>query len=142
MPYVERRRTWSIAAVAALLGGVCVAAFWITYFGSSATLGHGDPTVAAFERAFLVADAVFAGLLIGAGIGLLRRRPAGAFLLAAAAGMSLYLALLDVTFYARQGLYGSVSTGAVLELAVNALCLGGGLLGLRWAWRLWAGRRP
>lgn len=133
-------RPGRIAAVATLLGGVCVTAFWILYFTSSVTVGHEDPTVVAFERAFLVADAVFAVLLIGAGIELLRHRPAGALLLAAAAGMSLYLALLDVTFYARRGLYSTASTTAAVELVVNALCLGGGLLGLRWAWRLWPGR--
>jgi len=133
-------RPWRIAAVATLLGGACVAAFWILYFTSSATLGHGDPAVTAFEGAFLVADLVFAGLLVSAGIGLLRRRPMGALLLAAAAGMSLYLALLDVTFYARQGLYLTQPAGAAVELVVNALCLGGGLLGLRLAWRLWPGR--
>lgn len=141
MQYTVRNRTWTIAAAATLLGGTGVVAFWITYFTSTATLGHGDPAVIAFEGAFLVADAVFAGLLIAAGVGLLRRRPAGAFLLAAAAGMSLYLALLDVTFYTRQGLYSALSTGALLELTVNGLCLGGGVLGLRWAWRLWLGRR-
>jgi len=138
--YRDSGRIWRIAAAATLFGGACVAAFWVVYFTSSTPLGHRDPAVTAFEGAFLVADAVFAGLLISAGVELLRRRPAGAFLLAAAAGMSLYLALLDVTFYARQGLYVTGTPDAAMELVVNALCLGGGLLGLRWAWRLWRGR--
>jgi hypothetical protein len=142
MHYTERGKTWSVAAIATLIGGACVAAFWIIYFTSGATLGHGDPVVTAFEGAFLIADGMFAALLIAAGIGLLRRRPAGALLLAAAAGMSLYLALLDVTFYVRQGHYAAVTAGALFELLVNGLCLGGGLLGLRLAWRLWPGRRP
>ncbi|HEX9692558.1 MAG TPA: hypothetical protein VGA22_10710 [Gemmatimonadales bacterium] len=141
MRYTEGSRTRQLAGAATLIGGACVAAFWVFYFTSSAALGHGDPAVTAFEGAFLVADGVFAGLLIAAGVGLLRRRPAGAFLLAAAAGMSLYLALLDVTFYARQGLYAPPSASVLIELVVNALCLGGGLLGLRWAWRLWPGRQ-
>jgi hypothetical protein len=53
--------------------------------------------------------------------------------------MSLYLALLDLTFYSRQGLY-TADAGSVLELIVNGLCLGGGLLGLRCGWTLWTAR--
>jgi hypothetical protein len=140
MRRMQSTRTWRIAAVATLLGGACVASFWIFYFTSSASLRHGDPTVTAFEDAFLLADAAFAALLVCAGIGLLRRRPAGALLLAAAAGMSLYLALLDATFYARQGLYLTSTPSAAIELLVNTICLTGGLAGLRWAWKLWPGR--
>jgi len=129
----------SVAAAATLTGGTCVFAFWVMYFTSSAALGHGNPAVHAFESAFLVADAVFAILLLGTGISLLRRRPAGPFLLVAAAAMSIYLALLDLTFYSRQGLY-AADGGSLLELIVNGLCLGGGLLGLRCGWTLWTAR--
>jgi len=108
------------------------------YFSSGAALGHGSPAVHAFEGAFLVADLVFASVLVCAGVALLRRRPVGTFLLVAAAAMSLYLALLDLTFYARQGLYASFDGSALMELVVNALCLGGGLMGLRWGWLFWS----
>ena len=133
-------RARNVAAVATLIGGACVLAFWIMYFSSNAALGHGDPAVHAFEAAFLVADAVFAVVLLAAGVALLRRRPAGTFLLVAAAAMSLYLALLDLTFYSRQGLYSVFDGSALMELAVNGLCLGGGLLGLRWGWAFWSRR--
>jgi cytochrome c oxidase assembly factor CtaG len=133
-------RVRTVAAVATLIGGTCIAAFWAMYFTSSAALGHGDPAVHAFEEAFLVADGVFAAVLVTAGVALLRRRPSGTFLLVAAAAMSLYLALLDLTFYTRQGLYAPLSASALTELAVNALCLGGGVLGLRCGWLLWARR--
>jgi hypothetical protein len=139
MPNTTTSRTRSVAAAATLTGGACVFAFWVMYFASSAALGHGNPTVHAFESAFLVADVVFAILLVAAGIALIRRRPAGPFLLVAAAAMSLYVALLDLTFYSRQGLY-AADAGSVLELIVNGLCLGGGLLGLRCGWKLWTAR--
>lgn len=139
MPKPPTPRVRSIAAAATLTGGLCVIAFWVIYFASTAALGHGDPTVHAFEGAFLVADAVFAALLLAAGVSLLRRRPAGTFLLVATAAMSIYLALLDLTFYSRQGLY-TADAGSMLELFVNALCLGGGLLGLRCGWTLWTAR--
>ena len=137
-PTLDRART--VAAVATLVGGACVVAFWIVYFLSSAALGRGDPAVHAFEEAFLVADAVFAVILVAAGVALLLRRPVGTFLLVAAAAMSLYLALLDLTFYSRQGLYASWDGSTLLELAVNGLCLGGGLMGLRWGWLFWSRR--
>jgi hypothetical protein len=139
MPKTATTRARIIAAAATLIGGACVMAFWAIYFASSAALGHGDPTVHAFEGAFLVADAVFAVLLLASGLSLLRRRPAGTFLLVAAAAMSLYLGLLDLTFYSSQGLY-AADAGSMLELLVNALCVGGGLLGLRCGWTLWTAR--
>lgn len=123
----------------ALAGGLLVGAFWLLYFSSDATLGRGDPRVAAFEAAFLIADAAFAATLFGAGYCLLRRRAPGPFLLVAAAAISLYLGLLDLTFYAGHGFYRSVSGGVVLELGVNTACVAGGLLGLRAGWRLWRG---
>lgn len=140
MRHPTHQRARTLAAGATLAGGACVLAFWIMYFSSDAALGHGDPAVHAFERAFLVADLVFAVVLVSAGVALLRRRPAGTFLLVAAAAMSLYLALLDLTFYSRQGLYASFDGSALMELVVNALCLGGGLMGLRWGWLFWSGR--
>jgi hypothetical protein len=139
MPNLATTRVRSVAAAATLTGGACVLAFWVIYFASGAAPGHGDPAVQAFEGAFLVADALFAIMLVAAGISLLRRRPAGTFLLVVAAAMSLYLALLDLTFYSRQGLY-TADAGSVLELIVNGLCLGGGLLGLRCGWTLWTAR--
>ena len=141
MPNTTTSRARSVAAAATLTGGACVLAFWIMYFASTATLGHGNPTVHAFEGAFLVADLVFAILLVAAGVSLIRRRRAGPFLLVAAAAMSLYVALLDLTFYSSQGLYAG-DAGSVIELVVNGLCLGGGLLGLRCGWTLWTARAP
>ncbi len=102
------------AAWAALAGGACVLAFWAVYFTSDLALGHGDPVVAAFETAFLLADAVFAITLFAAGGLLLRNRRPGTFFLVVAAAMSVYLALLDLAFYARQGLYRSLDASAAL----------------------------
>ncbi|MDH3498061.1 MAG: hypothetical protein OER21_14980 [Gemmatimonadota bacterium] len=140
MVYDTRRRAQRTAGWATLVGGTCVLAFWAIYFTSDAALGHGDPAVTAFEAAFLLADAVFALTLFAAGVFLLRDRRPGTFFLVAAAAMSIYLALLDVAFYARQGLYLPLNGSAALELVVNALCLIGGALGLRWGWILWSRR--
>jgi hypothetical protein len=133
-------RARAVTGWAALGGGMAVLAFWVVYFTSSADLGDGNPTVGHFEAAFLIADGVFALILLAAGVELLRRRPFGTFLLVAGAAMSIYLGLLDVTFYSRQGLYSPLTASAAFELLVNGLCLAGGLFGLRWAWHLWPGR--
>jgi hypothetical protein len=126
-----------VAGWSTMFGGLCVLTFWILYFASEATLGHDNSGVARFEAAFLVADVLFAGMLLTSGFGLLRRKACGGFCLVAAASMSVYLALLDLTFYSREGLYFPLSSSALLELIVNGLCLVGGVLGLRWGWLIW-----
>jgi hypothetical protein len=121
----------------AITAGAVVALFWIVYFATDATLGHGDPRVAAYEAAFPLADAAFATMLLLAGWSLLRAHAAGPFLLVGAAAISVYLGILDLTFYATHGFYARPSTAVAIELAVNAACVGGGLVGLRAGWRLW-----
>jgi hypothetical protein len=121
----------------ALAGGGLVALFWLLYFTTTTPLGHADPMVVAYEAAFPLADAGFAATLLLAGYGLLRGHAAGPFLLVGAAAVSVYLGILDLTFYAGHGLYARMNPSVLLELGVNAACLGGGLLGLHAGWRWW-----
>jgi hypothetical protein len=121
----------------AIVGGGLVAAFWLLYFATDAALGHGDPRVVAYEAAFPLADAGLAAALLLAGHCLLRGHAPGPFLLVGAAAVSVYLGLLDLTFYAGHGLYARLSPSVLVELGVNAACVGGGLLGLGAGWRLW-----
>jgi len=121
----------------AVAGGGLVALFWLVYFATGAALGQGDPRVAAYEAAFPLADAGFAAALLLAGYCLVRGYAPGPFLLVGAAAISIYLGLLDLTFYAGHGWYGRLSPAVMLELGVNAACVGGGLLGLRAGWRFW-----
>jgi len=125
----------TVLAWTTLVAGALVILFWAVYFSDTAALGQEDPTKAAFEAAFPLADLVFAGLLIATGVLFLLRRQGAVFFLIAAASMSLYLGLLDVTFYARHGLY-ALTPDAITEMVINALCIGGGVFGLRAAWQL------
>ena len=118
-----------------LVAGALVVLFWAAYFSDAAALGQEDPLRASFEAAFPLADLVLAGMLMATGVLFLMRRESAVFFLVAAASMSLYLGLLDATFYARHGLYG-LTPDAITELAINALCIGGGGFGLRAAWRI------
>lgn len=127
---------------ATLVGGVFVLLFWTLYFTGAAELGQDHPIVAEFESAFPIADAFFCVVLFAAAYTLFKGKAAGAFLLAAAGSVSLYLGILDATFYARQGHYSPITGTALVELAVNAFCVGGGALALWFAWRFMAGREP
>ena len=125
---------------ATLAAGGLVLLFWALYLSDAATLGQGDPLRATFEGAFPLADVVFAGALIATGVLFLRRHEAAPFVLVIAAAMSVYLGVLDVTFYAEHGLYTPVTADAATEILINVLCIGGGIYGLRAAWHLWSAR--
>ena len=131
-----RLESRTVLAWTTLVAGALVVLFWAAWFSDAAALGQEDPLKAGFEAAFPLADLLFAGMLIVTGVLFLLRRESAAFFLIAAASMSLYLGILDVTFYARHGLYAPLTADAVTELAINALCIGGGIFGLRAAWQL------
>ncbi len=124
-----------------LAGGALVLLFWALYFSNAVALGQDDRLTAGYESAFVLADALLAASLFAASHALLRGKPRGPFFLVVAAAMSLYLGLLDVTFYAAHGHYWPLTAPALVEIAVNALCLGGGAIGLRYGWTLWRARR-
>lgn len=135
---MERRRAIERQAGCVVLGGgVAVVAFWILFLAGAVDAGPGGGAVHEFELAFPMADAAFAAILFTAAVALFRGRPAGPFFLVAAGAMSLYLGILDLTFYGRQGLYFPVSPAGVFELVVNAACVAGGAYALRRAWWLW-----
>lgn len=125
------------AGVACLAGSLLVVSFWSLYYGGLLDIAAEDPVVRAFEGAFPVADGAFALLLLAAALSLRRGAPAGPFLLTAAGAMSVYLGLLDATFYGVRGLNHPSTAAGSLELALNLICLGGGGYALRVAWRLW-----
>ncbi len=132
-PRSERR----LLAWAALLGGSLVVLYWIVYFAAGSALA-GE--VVAYEAAFPLADGVFALTLFAAGVAFWRGSVGGPFLLVAAASMSLYLGMVDATFYAMRGDYSPPEGVALVELSINALCVIGGALGLAAGWRMWRRR--
>ena len=117
-------------AVMAFLGSALLAAFWALYLAGAIALGEPGSAVAAFESAFPAADALAAGLLAAAGLALWRGRPAGRMVMTAGASMVLYLGVLDLTFYSRQGFFARLGGESLLELALIAACLAGGAYAL------------
>lgn len=122
------------------LAGVCLAAagaivlFWLLYFSGALSFGQDDALRHSYEKAFPLADAVLAAVLLAAARAALLRAPRTGFLLAVAGAQALYLGVLDATFYLRHGLL------LPAELLVCSLCVAGGLLALRHAARHWAAR--
>lgn len=135
------RRTPRTAPLAwiTLGGGALIVLFWTLWFAGAAGFGQADPRKRIFEAAFPVADGLLAATLVATGILLLRgRRTAAAFTLVAAAAQTLFLGLLDSTFHTVHGYYWPLTADAAIAIGINALCVVGGLFGLRAAWRLWS----
>ena len=134
---MQQAENWKRAEIATAVGGGLVVSFWALYFAANDVLGLVEPAIIPFEESFVVADAMFAGVLFAASFALHRRRMIAPFLLSIAGSMSIYLGVLDATFYARNGLFFPVSVNGTAEFFINVLCVAGGLFGLRLAWRMW-----
>ncbi|RMG37190.1 MAG: hypothetical protein D6732_07195 [Methanobacteriota archaeon] len=83
----------------------------------------------AFEHAFVIPDVVLAIFLLWSGYSLLRGSTMGCILSIIAGGMLVFLGLLDVSFNIQQGIYSTGISAALVNGIINACCiLGGGLL--------------
>lgn len=120
----------------AFTGSGLLALFWALYFSGVLAFGDENAMMTEFEAAFPIADAVLATILFAAGLGLWRGRRFGGFCLTVGAAMTLYLGILDFTFYSRQGLYAPLTSDGAVELVVNLICVVGGLIGLGFGWKL------
>jgi len=130
-------RTYRRLAIATAVGGAVMVTFWTLYLLANDQLGLVAPEHVPFENSFVFADTLLAILLFAASASLRRRRPTAPFLLAMAASMTLYLGLLDATFYGRSGEFYPLTASGAMELAIVLACISGGLYGLRAAWTIW-----
>jgi hypothetical protein len=128
------------AAALAFVGSALLVLFWVLYFSGILEFGTSDPVMTEFEAAFPFADAMLASILFIAGIGLRKGHRLGGFCLTGGAAMALYLGILDLTFYARQGMYAPLRSEGAVELAVNLLCIVGGVVALGFSWKLERGQ--
>jgi len=133
----QGRRRW--LARGAFGGTGLLVLFWTLYFARVISAAE-NPAIASFESAFWVADGLLAVMLVAGGVGLIRRKAYGLFCMVGAAAMTLYLGLLDLTFYVNQGFYSSLSADAVFQGVVTLCCLFGGGMGLLLGWKLWGAR--
>jgi hypothetical protein len=112
--------------------------FWTLYFlGIIELTEDGNQLVQAFETAFPYGDALLGISLVAAGVGIMREEFYGRFFLTVSAAMALYLGILDVSFYASNGFYLPLSSGKVILICINTICVAGGSFGLFASWRQW-----
>jgi hypothetical protein len=126
-----------ILGIVALVGSALLFLFWVLYLAGVLAPENVDGPVAEFEAAFPFADGFLAVVLLAAGIGLLRGRRYGLFALAGGATATLYLGILDFTFYSSHGAFDLLDGTALVELAINSICVLGGVGGILAAWRCW-----
>jgi len=136
--HIKSTKTIKIIAVIELALAVGIISFWITFF-STDLVNISDPHLKeiylAFERAFLIPDMYLSLILIMGGIGLLRKMSYG-FLFSLLGGASLiFLALLDISFNVQHGIYLIGIGEAVLNVFINLLCLGVGIILIITIWK-------
>jgi hypothetical protein len=114
------------------------AAYWaIWYLGDRASLANlSTDAYYAFQNAFPFADGWLMLCCLCGALALWRHKPSGLLWVLLAASCGIYLGMLDVTFNLENGVY-TGSSGAALwtEVALNALSIGCGAWGIRFAWR-------
>jgi hypothetical protein len=109
--------TW-VVAVLQVGTAIGIAVFWITWLRAE----HEEPWLpdgyVEHERAFVLPDSVLALLLAGSGLLQVLDRPPGDALALVAAGMLLFLGLIDAAYFARTGMFardrGGVGNAAIV----------------------------
>jgi uncharacterized membrane protein (DUF2068 family) len=118
-----------------LFAAVFTVAYWVIWFTNRDILASTHTIqYFTFENAFPAADGwvVISALL--ASVGLLRARRWGIYWAIVAAGSGIYLGCMDVLFDLENGIY-TLGGAAIVEIVINVLTFGLGLIGLMWAWR-------
>jgi hypothetical protein len=135
---VKTRKALSAVAVMELAVAFGIIAFWVAFF-STDMVNIEDSRLkeiyVAFESAFPVADFYLAVMLIIGGIGLLKQRLYGTVFSFMGGASLIFLGLLDVSFNTQQGIYSLGVEEAVMNVFINALCIGFGIYLVRAVWK-------
>jgi hypothetical protein len=134
----QTKRT-KFLAVSQLLFAAGLIAYWAIYFLTARTSRASFLISAeheAFEAAFPAADMLLAVTLIVSSICLLHGATLGVLLSGAAGGVLIFLGILDISFNLQNGVYSFTPSLALMNVTINALCVGFGLWLLRCTWRL------
>ena len=108
--------TWLIAGwqVATAIG---ITGFWLTWFRRRHEDAWLPPGYVEHERVFVFPDAVCAVLLVVSAVLLVAEEPFGGSLALVAAGMLVFLGVIDAAYSVRQGLFAR-ERGGVGNLAI------------------------
>jgi hypothetical protein len=136
--HIKYTKTVKFVAIMELAIAVGIISFWIAFF-SVDLVNIDDPHLEkiylAFESAFPVADISLSIVLIIGGIGLLKKMPFGFLFSLLGGGSLIFLGLLDVSFNTQHGIYLLGIGEAILNIFINLLCLGGGILLIVTIWK-------
>lgn len=107
-----------------IAAAMCVVGYWSLYYLQPEQVRLStSPEYIAFESAFILPDAALSGCLLIGGILWLRASLFAFAIEAIAAGLLLFLALIDISFCMQRGLYFPLTSNSLVELGVNAACL-------------------
>ncbi len=114
-------------ALLELLTGVGLILFWIGFFTIGLAPKNPPPCYFSYEHSFPLPDIMLAIVLLAAGILLLSGNPRGRKLSLVAAGMLIFLGLLDFSFNIQNGVYRISTLDLILNAFINIWCVGFGL---------------
>jgi len=134
----ESTRIIKAVAIIELAIAVGAVLFWIAFF-STDLVSIDDPQLReiylGFESAFPVPDMCLSVVLFIGGIGLLRKKPLGSLFSLLGGSSLVFLSLLDVSFNTQHGIYFLGLGEAILNVSINVVCLGSGLLIIFVVWK-------
>jgi hypothetical protein len=126
------------AAVGELIIATGIVLFWIGFY-TIGLVDIPDPRLKeiylAYEFAFPVADICLALVLFRGGLGLLLRTSTGNLFSLLGGAALVYLGMLDVSFNAQHGIYRLGLEEALLNGAINIVCLAYGIFLVLMVWK-------
>lgn len=114
--------TWVIAGVE-VVTALCIAAFWVVWFGQPHDEAWLPPGYEDHEAPFVYSDLLLALVLVAGAVLQVTEQPVGDSLGLVAAGMLVFLGVLDLAYFARTGLFARERDG-LLNAALVVSVLG------------------
>ncbi len=124
--------TWTLAALQ-FVAAAGIVAFWFTWFRQPHAQTWLPAGYVEHERVFVFADGVLAIVLVAGGILQVMERSLGASGGLVAAGMLAFLGILDLAYFAQNGLFKREREGVKHAGIVGGVLVLSVLLGLRFA---------
>ncbi len=117
-----------VTAVVQVVTATGIGAFWVTWFHEPHTEPWQPVGYVEHERVFVFPDSLCATVLVVSAILAVLDRPWGATLGLVAAGMLLFLGVIDAAYYAQHGMFARERDGLLNAGLVVAVVVVAGLL--------------
>ena len=120
-----------------IVGALVTAFYWWSYFTGGDVMVLHERWYTAFESSFPIADGWMALCMFAAGIGLWSGKPWGARAGLLAGSALIYLAAMDITFDAENGMYAMAAANGAMkfEVFINVTTVLLGVWTLLASWR-------